>query len=337
MIRIIKELNIDVTKPNVFQAVVAKQYDANSRFLKVTFTDCGNRIDIPKADTNKVIINAERADGKSDGFYGEINDDGTVTVPLHSWILEKEGTVNCDISVLCDNDKKLTTTSFALLVEKAAYGGEDITSDPQYDVLMDLIEKAGGAGGGTGGGVSEELVVQKIADAFAEVAIATYTSPDSTDYTVIDRSLLMGNDIYMGNMSIYDLNDPINEQDAVNKRYVDGKIGDIETALDSIIEIQNGLMGSTETVETITFTLKLGDSGNDTTCSAQSGMTWGEWLDSEYNSINAQVDTDMGVIYGDFVDETGEILEGMVIVGADGETPVTLTETIVSGMVYYMV
>jgi hypothetical protein len=142
LIKIIKELNIEVTKPNVFQALVAKQYDMNTRFLKATFVDCGERIDIPNSPTLSVVINAQRIDGQAKGFDGEINDDGTVTVPLHSWMLELEGEVICDISVIdaaADNEKKLTTTSFALIVEKAAYGGDDVTSDPQYDVLVSLI------------------------------------------------------------------------------------------------------------------------------------------------------------------------------------------------------
>lgn len=143
MIEIIKELSIEVTKPNIFQAIVAKQYDMNTRFLKVTLMDCGNRIDVPLTETTKVVINAERKDGQSKGFDGVINEDGTVTVPLHSWMLELDGTVICDISVMDvaeDDNKKLTTTSFTLLVEKAAYGGDDITSDPQYDVLVQLLE-----------------------------------------------------------------------------------------------------------------------------------------------------------------------------------------------------
>lgn len=184
MLKIIKELNIDVTKPNVFQAVVAKQYDVNSRFLKVTFTDCGNRVDIPMADTNSVIINAERSDGKSDGFYGEINDDGTVTVPLHSWILEKEGTVSCDISVLCNDNQKLTTTTFTLLVEKAAYGGEDITTDPQYDVLMELIEQVNNAGGGTGDGNIKNAVGISNTASGTTVEISADDEIYTTDITV---------------------------------------------------------------------------------------------------------------------------------------------------------
>jgi hypothetical protein len=60
-------------------------------------------------------------------------------------MLELAGTVVCDISVIhtgTESKKKLTTTSFTLLVEKAVYGGDDITSDPQYDVLVSLLEAA---------------------------------------------------------------------------------------------------------------------------------------------------------------------------------------------------
>ena len=145
MIKIIKELNIEVSKPNIFQAVVAKQYDMNTRFIKATLVDGGDVIYIPNDPDRsvQVVINANRPDGLSKGFDGVVNDDGTVTVPLHSWMLEMEGTVICDISVIdteADDNKKLTTTSFTLLVEKASYGGDDVTNDPQYDVLVSLLE-----------------------------------------------------------------------------------------------------------------------------------------------------------------------------------------------------
>lgn len=149
MIQIIKELNIEVSKPNVFQAVVAKQYDMNTRFIKATFVDYGEKITIPQSATLKVVINALRNDGLSKGFEGEINADGTVTVPLHSWMLELVGTVVCDISVIDtaeDDEKKLTTTSFTLIVEKASWGGDDIASDPQGDVLIDLLNRVETAG-----------------------------------------------------------------------------------------------------------------------------------------------------------------------------------------------
>ena len=121
----------------------------NTRFIKATFVDNGDKIYIDHEASVKVVINALRPDGESKGFDGEVNQDGTVTVPLHSWMLELVGTVTCDISVIDTetyDNKKLTTTSFTLLVEKAAYGGDDITSDPQYDVLVQLLETCSTAG-----------------------------------------------------------------------------------------------------------------------------------------------------------------------------------------------
>ena len=150
MIEIIKELNIEVSKKNVFQAVVAKQYDMNTRFIKATLVDGGEKIYINQSETIIVVINAQRPDGESKGFDGVINDDGTVTVPLHSWMLDVVGTVTCDISVIdtaADNGKKLTTTSFTLLVEKAAWDNDGMTADPQYNLLIELLNDCEAAAG----------------------------------------------------------------------------------------------------------------------------------------------------------------------------------------------
>lgn len=46
-----------------------------------------------------------------------------------------------------------------------------------------------------------------------------------------------------GEAHIHGLADPENEWDAVNKQYVDGLVGDIESVLDSVIALQNSLIG----------------------------------------------------------------------------------------------
>ena len=138
MALIIKEIRLEVSKPNFIQAIVAKQNDCNSRFLKASLWDEGTQI--PIRASAEVTINAERKDGASDSFFGEVNDDNTVTVPLHSWMLELEGSVNCDVSIFVEG-RRLTTTSFVVAVEKASNNSDDISTDPQYDVLTDLIEE----------------------------------------------------------------------------------------------------------------------------------------------------------------------------------------------------
>ena len=135
---VVKPITVEVSKPNVFQAIAAKQNDSNSRFLKVTFVNEGEKIDIPSSA--KVTINAERNDGQSDSFFGAVNDDGTAIVPIHSWILELPGYVDCDVSII-EEDSKLTCTTFSLLVEEASHDSEDISDDEQYDVLTELINQ----------------------------------------------------------------------------------------------------------------------------------------------------------------------------------------------------
>lgn len=138
---IVKEIKLEVSKPNLIQALVAKQNDCNSRFLKASLWDEGVQLSInPLAE---VTINAERRDGASDSFFGTVNDDNTVTVPLHSWMLELDGTVNCDVSILVDG-RRLTTTTFVVMVEKAACSSDDIINDPQYNVLLSLMGEVDG-------------------------------------------------------------------------------------------------------------------------------------------------------------------------------------------------
>lgn len=118
MIQIVKEIAVDVAARNVFQAIVAKQNDSNSRFLKVMLCNEGTKIEVPSTAT--VSINAKRADGNSNAFDGTVNSDGTVEVPITTWMLELDDVVRCSISVNVENSK-LTSTAFSIDVESAEY------------------------------------------------------------------------------------------------------------------------------------------------------------------------------------------------------------------------
>lgn len=101
MVMIIKEIEVDVSQLNRFAAIVAKQYDKQSRFLKVTLLDSGERIKVESASI--AVINARREDEVAKTFEGTVNADGTVTVPLTYWMLQLDGTVKCDISIITAN------------------------------------------------------------------------------------------------------------------------------------------------------------------------------------------------------------------------------------------
>ena len=66
MAKIIHDIRVEVAKPNLFQAIVGKQNDHNSRFLKATLVH-ENTV-ISAADAESVTINAQRPDGESKRF-----------------------------------------------------------------------------------------------------------------------------------------------------------------------------------------------------------------------------------------------------------------------------
>lgn len=137
MAKIVKSLSLDVSRQNRIQAVVAKQYDKDSRFLKIQLTDEGEPIVVDQSSV--VTINASRADAISKAFAGEVNEDGTVTVPITYWMLELDDKVGCDVSVVDAQGRKLSTLNFTIEVEHSNHSGDDISEDENYDLLVTLL------------------------------------------------------------------------------------------------------------------------------------------------------------------------------------------------------
>lgn len=139
MASVLREITVDVAQLNRFQAIVAKQYDRQSRYLKVHLTNMGDEIEADQGAT--VVINARREDGVAKSFLGEVNNDGTVTVPLTYWMLELDGMVKCDISIIVGTESVLTTTLFELEVQEAAADEESVEADEDYGILVGLIQE----------------------------------------------------------------------------------------------------------------------------------------------------------------------------------------------------
>ena len=136
--KITQELTLDTSRENAYKVVHAKQYDEDSRFLKVTITTRGEEIDVPSGAT--VVFGVKRADLESHDFAGVVNADGTVTVPLTNWMLQVAGKCVCDVSIIKDGEK-FSTLNFSVLVEYAPTNEADITEDEGYDVLVSLVER----------------------------------------------------------------------------------------------------------------------------------------------------------------------------------------------------
>ena len=141
MAQIIREITIDVSQPNNLRAITAKQNDLNSRYLKIHITDEGTPI-IVSLDS-KVVMNVKRTDNTLKMFYGSVNDDGSITVPLTSWMLALPGSINCDVSIISPEDKqRLSTMQFSLYVEAAVFPQSDLEETEDYDVLVELLGAA---------------------------------------------------------------------------------------------------------------------------------------------------------------------------------------------------
>ena len=70
MAETIKEIVLDVCKPKALKAIIAKQNDVNSRFLKATLTNAGQIISIDSGST--ITFNVERPDGEVRAFMGTV-------------------------------------------------------------------------------------------------------------------------------------------------------------------------------------------------------------------------------------------------------------------------
>lgn len=168
---IVRRVKIDVARENVFAPIQAKQSDANSRFLDVTVSDQGEVLTVPSTAT--VLINARRRDDTSKSFAGSVNTDGTVRVPLSAWMLEHDGDVLCDISIISDSER-LTTMSFVLKVQRVANAGSDTSQDENYDVLLSLVQKTSTAAtSATNAAAAANAAATKATNAAATVGTVT--------------------------------------------------------------------------------------------------------------------------------------------------------------------
>lgn len=137
MITNTKSIILDVGEQTLSEAISAKQYDVNSRFINLTVKNNGETI--PLTEESTVIFNVRRPDGESKRFIGEVLANGTVNVPLDLWALTKAGAMQCDLSIIEDADAKLSTFAFPVQIEKASYNPKSMLNVGNYDVLMRIV------------------------------------------------------------------------------------------------------------------------------------------------------------------------------------------------------
>ena len=185
MAKIVQKISLEVAKPNYLQAIIAKQFDSDSRYLQVTLVNGSEKIEVQESST--VTINARRIDGAEDAFRGEVNEGGTVTVPLTYWMLELEGKLECDITVIDTDNRKLSTTKFTVEVERASCTGEGTDSAEKYDIIIlqgkDIVSSVNGKKG------EVHLLASDVGAAPATLGLCGVVETDEEFMAIIDRCI----------------------------------------------------------------------------------------------------------------------------------------------------
>lgn len=135
---ITEEIKIDVSREYGGRLLMAKQYDQNSRILRIRLTNGGEPINVDH--TEYAIFKAQRIDGEHRTYEATVNEDGTISVTLTEWALEIGHNIRCEIIVVDANAKrKLTSARFVIFVEASISPDEEMAEDEKYNFLINLI------------------------------------------------------------------------------------------------------------------------------------------------------------------------------------------------------
>lgn len=132
----IQEITLDLNTRVAPIIVGAKQYDNNSRIIKVNYTSDGNPYVITG---NKVRLRIHKPDGTSGIYDTEISSDRkTVIVTLSEQCLSAAGRVYADLTEFGSNNKTLSTNSFIIDVAPAP-NINNAHSSNEFQSMMDFI------------------------------------------------------------------------------------------------------------------------------------------------------------------------------------------------------
>ena len=104
------KMMLDVAERDTVHTIVARQGDHASRFVRLALFAFGEPLRVE--ENAIVVLNVKNAAGELRAFSGEVNCDGTLMLPLNSWMLRCVGVLQCDVSVIDAEGGKLTTPIF---------------------------------------------------------------------------------------------------------------------------------------------------------------------------------------------------------------------------------
>lgn len=125
------KMMLDVADRDAVQSIVARQGDSATRFVRLRLASFGEPMRVEESAS--VVLNVKKASGELRAFDGEVNSDGTLTLPINAWMLQSIGVLQCDASIIDIAGGRLTTPSFEIEVVSSVAAGEMLPGDGEDD------------------------------------------------------------------------------------------------------------------------------------------------------------------------------------------------------------
>lgn len=127
MVQCMCKMMLDVAEHDTVQSIVARQGDSATRFLRLRLAAYGEPMRVEESVI--VVLNAKNSVGEVRSFEGEVNADGTVTLPITAWMLQTIGVLQCDVSLFDVAGGKLTSPMFEVEVVASVAADETLPGD----------------------------------------------------------------------------------------------------------------------------------------------------------------------------------------------------------------
>ena len=134
-----QSITLDVNNCVEYKYINAKQGDIDSRFLKITLTENGEKI-VPTSKCT-ASFRCLKPDGRICVNKSTINSDGTITASLTEQVLASAGTVRADISLL-DGSSVLSSATFFITVEVSPATEGNVLSSDEFLILVETTNEA---------------------------------------------------------------------------------------------------------------------------------------------------------------------------------------------------
>lgn len=286
MKEIVKKVRVDLLRRNKARLVFATQNDCLSRAVEVELTCDGEPYSVGAeccATANFLL-----SDGTSGACLGEIVD-GDVFFVVPMWALGVVGEVKCSVTLTDVGGKRLTSAPFSLEVEAELYSGSEIAEDSDYTLLTGLLAEMAAFSEAEAERASAE---EARAQAEAEKASAEEARAHAEAERVSVEEARAQNEVERQSAESARAVAEQSRCEAEAQREAaeaaraeaeaerEALVGDIGEALEEIIAVQEGLIPRV-------FYLKFFGEGLPQTLKFISGWTWGDWVNSRFNTIDA--------------------------------------------------